>query len=130
MLRNVAFIVQKNVVASADEHLIEICLKNLIENSWKYTSKRKNGQIEFGSMEDKHNKTTFFVRDNGIGFDMNFSEDIFKPFYRSHSGDKFAGAGIGLTIVARIIQKHGGLIWTKGEPQEGATFYFTLRKVL
>jgi light-regulated signal transduction histidine kinase (bacteriophytochrome) len=104
---------------------IKIALKNLLSNTWKYTSKKEIAEISFGAKEYKGEKI-FYIKDNGIGFEMSAAEKLFVPFKRLHSGSQFTGTGIGLSIVDRIISKHGGRIWGEGETGKGATFYFTL----
>jgi light-regulated signal transduction histidine kinase (bacteriophytochrome) len=96
-----------------------------MDNAWKYTGKQKTALIEFG-VGEINGKTTYFMRDNGPGFDMTQADRLFIPFQRLHSREEFAGHGIGLSSAQRIIQRHGGRIWAEGEPGKGATFYFTL----
>jgi len=98
---------------------------NLLDNAWKFTSKKKDARIEFGKIQDNGGKI-FFIRDNGIGFNMTYSEQLFETFQRHHT--EFEGTGIGLATVQRIIYRHGGRIWTEGKEDEGAIFYFTLGK--
>ena len=102
-----------------------VVLENLLGNAWKYTGTRDEAVIEFGVTESERGPA-FFVRDNGIGFDMADAEKLFLPFERAPDARKFEGHGIGLTTVHRIIQRHGGRLWAEGKPGEGATFYFTL----
>ena len=113
--------------ARGDERLITIVLENLLGNAWKYTAKRQEAQIAFGQ-ENKGNETVFYVRDNGAGFDMAYSGQLFVPFRRLHRDVEFEGTGIGLATVQRIISRHGGRIWAEAEVGKGATFYFTLGK--
>jgi len=109
----------------ADRSLVGIVLENLLGNAWKYTSKNSKPKIEFGA--DKNgNKTIYFVRDNGVGFDMKYSNKLFGAFQRLHSDDEFEGTGIGLVTVSRIIRRHGGRVWAEASPGKGATFFFTL----
>jgi PAS domain S-box-containing protein len=108
-----------------DERLLSIALHNLIENAWKYTSRTSQARIEVGWQEEP-DRTVFYVRDNGAGFDMQFAEHLFEPFRRLHSAKEFSGTGIGLATVARVIERHGGHIWAQAALDQGATFYFTL----
>lgn len=112
------------LVTAGDPHLIEIVIQNLLGNAWKYTSKRVRATIEVGRIEDE----TFYVRDDGAGFDMNYSHKLFNAFQRLHSKSEFPGNGIGLAIVQRIISRHGGRIWAEAKPGAGAAFYFTFRQ--
>ena len=111
----------------ADYRMVLIVMNNLIGNSWKYTQKTENAQIEFGSIEKK-GELIYYVRDNGAGFDMKYAYNLFVPFKRLHADKEFAGTGIGLSIVKRIIDRHGGRIWAEGEPGKGSAFYFTVGK--
>lgn len=123
--RNVEVVVQEGLTASADPRLIEIALSNLLGNAWKFTSKTKNARIEFASTQQGA-RTVYYVRDNGVGFDAAYAEKMFLPFHRLHSENEFEGTGIGLTIVERVIRRHGGQICAEGEVGKGATIYFTL----
>ena len=109
-----------------DSHLIRAVLENLIGNAWKFTGKVPQPRIEFGTLGEKDNQQVFFVRDNGVGFDMKYAGKLFGAFQRLHSMSEFPGTGIGLATVKRIIHRHGGQIWAESEPGKGATFYFTL----
>ncbi len=123
--RKIEITVEKNVYAFVDPRLIHVALENLLRNSWKYTSKKDVTKIEFGTIStDVH--TVFFIRDNGAGFDMQFALKIFEPFRRVHAEKEFAGTGVGLSIVQRVIALHGGRVWAEGEVGKGATFYFEL----
>lgn len=117
--------VAENLVVRGDAGLLEIALGNLIGNSWKFTSPRARARIEVG-MSDTDGKPVYFVRDNGVGFDMAYASKLFSPFQRLHSDKEFGGTGIGLAIVARIVKRHGGRIWAEGAVDGGSTFYFTL----
>jgi len=121
--RDVTFIIADGAVAHGDPLLLSQALENLLGNAWKYTSKTAGARIEFGV--SAASTTTYFVRDNGVGFDMAYADKLFGPFQRLH-GAEFEGTGIGLATVQRIIQRHGGTIWAEGYVGEGATFYFTL----
>jgi len=113
--------------ATADPTLARVIVDNLLRNAWKYSSKREDAQIEFGSQTAPDGSIEFFVRDNGAGFDMRFVDKLFRPFQRLHRPSEFEGSGIGLASVARAVQRHGGAIRAEGEPGRGATFYFTLQ---
>jgi PAS domain S-box-containing protein len=125
--RKMEFRIGRNLKASGDERLVQVALENLLNNAWKFTARTPNPMIEV-------NKTTlngrkvFYVRDNGVGFDMKYADKLFGAFQRLHSPDDFPGTGIGLAIVQRIVRKHGGQVWAESEPGQGATFYFTLEE--
>lgn len=121
--RRVEFSIEPKLVMDGDPRLLRIALTNLLDNAWKFTSKRAVGRIALGSIEKKGRKV-FFVRDNGAGFQMSHAEKLFGPFQRLHSAADFPGSGIGLATVQRIINRHGGNVWGEGEPNVGATFYF------
>ena len=125
--RKVDFQIQKDLGVKGDERLLTIALENLMHNAWKFTAKRRDAVISFGSMET-WGKRIFFLRDNGVGFDSTESETIFKAFRSLHQEEEFEGSGVGLAVVERIIRRHGGRIWADGGPDKGATFYFTLGK--
>lgn len=118
--------IMPNLVAESDPRLMKVVLENLISNAWKYSSKQEFARIEFGSAEDATGHRIYFVRDNGVGFDMAYVNKLFGVFQRLHTSSEFPGIGIGLAIVQRIIDRHGGRVWAEGSPNEGATFYFTL----
>ena len=124
--RKVAIIIAPGLLADADAGLIRILLQNLLQNAWKFTSNTEDARIEFGKQGNEHSTSRYFVRDNGAGFDMVQAERLFQPFQRLHSQEEYSGTGIGLTIVKRIIEKHGGTITVEAEKDKGATFYFTL----
>lgn len=123
--RSVEVIVQDGLVAFADPGLTEVVLSNLLENAWKFTSKTDSARIEFGALE-QDGKTVYYVRDNGAGFNAEYKEKLFQPFQRLHSDQEFDGRGIGLSIVERVIRRHGGRVWAEGERGKGTTFFFTL----
>lgn len=114
-----------DIVAQGDRGMLEFCLRNLLGNAVKYTAKTDAPLIEFGKTSID-GTDIYYVRDNGIGFDMEYSKLLFQPFCRLHSDDEFEGTCIGLATVHRIIEKHGGRIWPEAEPGKGATFWFTL----
>jgi light-regulated signal transduction histidine kinase (bacteriophytochrome) len=122
--RKVDVVVADGIVADCDDRLLTIVLENLIGNAWKFTSKRQDARIEIGVMDD--DPRTYFVRDNGAGFDMSYASKLFGVFQRLHSATDFEGTGIGLVTVQRIIRRHGGRIWAQGQVGHGAVFYFTL----
>jgi K+-sensing histidine kinase KdpD len=116
------------VTAAADTTLVTAMLRNLLENAWKFTAKRAPARIEFGLLEDQ-TPPVYYIKDNGIGFDMQYADKLFKPFSRLHSQNEYTGTGIGLANVQRIINRHGGKVWAEGEIDQGAAFYFTLEKM-
>ena len=121
--RKVHFVVQDNLVVQGDEHLLRIVLENLLGNAWKYSARNPKARIEFG-MREARAEFVFFVRDNGIGFDMHYQDQLFGAFQRLHDPDEFEGTGIGLATVARVMTRHGGRVWAKGKVNVGAAFYF------
>jgi len=123
--RSVEFIVAPKLLVNGDRQLLQILMRNLLENAWKYTSKCPNARIEVGFVTE-NGKKAYFVKDNGAGFEMKYADRLFLPFQRLHSDQEYAGNGIGLAIVQRVVQRHGGEVWTKAKVGQGATFYFTL----
>ncbi len=123
--RKIEITIQDGLNAVGDPSLLQAVLQNLLENAVKYTSLKEHAKIEFGEM-DQNGKRVYFVRDNGVGFDMKDARRLFKPFQRLHDVSIFPGTGIGLANIQRIISRHGGRVWAEGTPDEGATFYFTL----
>lgn len=123
--KNIEFTIQENVFADGDKNLLGLVLQNLLENSWKFTSKKDGAKIEFGSTT-KDKDITYFVRDNGAGFDMKYTEKLFGAFQRLHSQTNFKGSGIGLATVKRLVNRHGGNLWAEAKLNDGATFFFTL----
>lgn len=124
-LRVVRFAVSSPVTARGDPRLLRILLENLLGNAWKFTSGKKMAEIEFGVVQ-RHGMPAYFVRDNGAGFDMRYAGRLFRPFQRLHAAGEFAGEGIGLATVQRIVRRHGGHVWAEGTVGEGAVFTFTL----
>lgn len=125
--RTVRVDIADGLAAQADGRLLRIVLENLLGNAWKYSRHAADARIEFGAVE--HEKLiTYFVRDNGAGFDMRFAHKLFAPFERLHTAEQFPGSGIGLATVERIISRHGGRIWAESTLGAGATFFWTLGK--
>jgi signal transduction histidine kinase len=122
--RDVEFVIPDGIFANGDERLLRAVLENLIGNAFKFTSKRPGARIEIGA-RDEEGTATFYVRDNGAGFAPEHAAKMFRPFQRLHSEKEFSGTGIGLATVHRIVQRHGGRVWAEGEPERGATIYFT-----
>ncbi len=125
--RHVEVDIAPNLRANGDVALVRAVITNLIENAWKFTSKRANARIEIGEVADTDGSSRiFFVRDNGAGFDMRYVQKLFGVFQRLHGESEFPGNGIGLATVQRIISRHGGRVWAEGRVDHGATFFFTL----
>ena len=127
--RKVAVRITLDIHAIGDPNLLRIALENLLRNAWKFTGRQDAAhhaaEIEFNVLREG-DKPVYFVRDNGAGFDMQYAGKLFGAFQRMHGAQDFEGTGIGLAIVHRIIQRHGGRIWAEAAPERGATFYFTL----
>ena len=111
--------------ARGDERLLRVVLHNLLTNAWKFTARKQLAHVEFG-MRQAGNSLAYYVKDDGAGFDMKYADKLFGAFQRLHGVKEFAGTGIGLATVQRIVQRHGGLVWAEGEIDKGATFFFTL----
>ena len=124
--RQVRLTIQPGLTARGDEALLGIVINNLLDNALKYTSKHPEAHIEFGQAQSEDGPA-YFVRDDGVGFDMKYSQKLFGVFQRLHSTSEFPGTGIGLAIVQRIVHRHGGRIWAESQVGAGTTFYFTLR---
>lgn len=124
--RAVEFINTPRLIANGDARLLRIVLENLLNNAWKYTCRVPKAKIYFGAIENTNDKITYFVRDNGAGFEMAYANKLFGAFQRLHSEAEFPGTGIGLATVKRIIHKHGGRVWAESAINQGATFFFTL----
>ncbi len=123
--RTVQVKIQPGISVHGDRRLIGDLIANMLGNAWKFTSKTADSSIEFTATSSGH-MATLRVRDNGAGFDMAYAQKLFKPFQRLHGQAEFSGSGIGLATVSRIVERHGGRIWAESQPQQGATFYFTL----
>jgi signal transduction histidine kinase len=123
--RRVEFSIANGMFGRGDRRLLGIALENLLGNAWKFTEKTPSPRIEMGASREG-DVLTYFVRDNGAGFDMRYVDKLFQPFQRLHKSTDFPGSGIGLATVQRIIRRHGGRVWAEGKAGHGATFYFTL----
>lgn len=123
--RKVEFIIPEKLIANSDPGLIHLVLENLLGNAWKFSINTDISRIALGSLV-QNGEVVFYVKDNGVGFDMAYVSKLFRAFQRLHSLYEFEGNGIGLSIVQRIILRHGGRVWAESEVREGATFFFTL----
>jgi PAS domain S-box-containing protein len=123
--REVDFRIAPGIVACADPRLVRVLVGNLLSNAWKFTAPHARSWIEFG-VDDDGRQRSFFVRDDGVGFDERFADKLFGPFQRLHRTEDFAGSGIGLATVERIVRRHGGAVSAHSVIDEGATFRFTL----
>lgn len=124
--RMVRLSVEPGMRIRSDKALLEIALRCLLDNAWKFTARSGESSIEVGSVRGA-SAPVYFVRDNGVGFDEKYAHKIFQPFQRLRAQEEFPGTGIGLSLVARIIERHGGRVWAQSTPGHGTTFYFTLR---
>lgn len=124
--RQVDCSVQDGVVVLGDEQLLSLLMQNLLGNAVKYTARETPAGISVGAARDASGVMVYYVRDNGAGFDMRYADQLFKPFHRLHAHHEFPGSGVGLAIVLRVVERHGGRVWADAEPGRGATFYFTL----
>ena len=125
VLRRVDFTCAPGLHAQGDPRLIRVVLMNLLDNAWKYTGKTAEPRVELGFTGDKKD-TSFFIRDNGAGFDPRYADRLFGAFQRLHPVAEFEGTGVGLATAQRIIHRHGGKMWAESRLNEGATFHFTL----
>lgn len=125
---NIKFEVEDNLNAWGDPILIKNVLTNLISNAWKYSAKSDVPHVTVGTGKLK-NRRYFYVKDNGVGFDMAHSERLFQPFQRLHKQKDYEGSGIGLATVKKIMERHGGKVWAESEPNKGSTFYFNFGEV-
>ncbi len=123
--RRVEVLIADGVFADADGRLLQAVLENLLGNAWKFTAPVSEAVIEFGASQ-RDGVPTYFVRDNGAGFNMTYAAKLFTPFQRLHTEAQFPGTGIGLATVQRIVDRHGGRVWAEGAVDRGATFFWTL----
>ncbi|MBI3736612.1 histidine kinase, partial [Candidatus Sumerlaeota bacterium] len=124
--REVELVIADGIEAEGDPRLLRALLENLMNNAWKFTSKRAKARIEFSAARDDAGRLVYCLRDNGAGFNPEHAAKLFSPFQRLHSSEEFEGTGIGLATVQRIVARHGGKVWAEGKPGEGAAFFFTL----
>lgn len=124
--RQVQIVVQNAMVAKADAKLLELALEHLIDNAWKFTASIQAPRIDVGASVDDSGLTTWWVKDNGAGFDMAYQGKLFLPFQRLHHVDEFEGLGTDPAIVEAVVARHGGRIWAEAQPNAGASFFFTL----
>lgn len=124
--RQVKLEIAPDMNVEADPRLLRIAIENLLSNAWKYTAHTGQAQVTVGVQPGSHGERVYYVRDNGVGFDMAYVDKLFVPFQRLHAPTQFPGSGIGLVTVQRILARHNGRIWAEAKPGEGATFYFTL----
>ncbi len=123
--RRIQMSIEPGLVVEGDARLLRIVLENLLGNAWKFTSKHSEACIEFGAVEEEEHNV-YYVRDNGVGFDMAYADKLFGAFQRLHPMNEFSGTGIGLATVQRVIHRHHGRVWAEAAPDEGATFFFTV----
>lgn len=123
--RRVDLVVAEGVSVAADARLLRVALENLLGNAWKFSSQRTRARIEFG-VERQQGAPVYFIRDNGVGFDMRYAAKLFGVFQRLHTAEEFEGTGVGLSIVHRIVTRHGGRVWAQSRKGEGTTLYFSL----
>jgi len=125
-LRRIGLLIEATPLVQGDPTLLLAAIQDLMENAWKFTADTEDPRIEFGATSTPGDKTAFYVRDNGVGFDMVYADKLFGAFQRLHGRDEFEGSGIGLAAVRLILRRHGGEVWAEGVSGKGATFYFTL----
>ncbi len=124
--RDATLRIEHALPARGDPRLLQLVLDNLVGNAWKFTGHRPHAEITVDSEAGKNGDTVFFIRDNGVGFDMNYADKLFGAFQRLHAQSEFPGTGAGLANVWRIVTRHGGRIWAAAAPDQGASFCFTL----
>lgn len=126
--RQVQVHIQPGLIAQGDARLVRVLMENLLANAWKFTSRQDSANITVGQQTDAAGLPVFFVRDDGVGFDMAYVDKLFVAFQRLHPASEFPGTGVGLATVSRVVGRHGGQLWTEAAPGKGATFFFTLPK--
>lgn len=124
--RQVEFVIAEELQVSGDPRLLRVVLENLLGNAWKYTAKHAQARLEVGAISQPDGRLAYFVRDDGAGFDMAHADKLFRLFQRLHGPSEFAGTGVGLVTVQRIIHRHGGRVWAEAAVEQGTTVYFTL----
>ncbi len=123
--RNIKWAVQPAMTVHGDRRLLSLVMENLIGNAFKYTASKPRAEVEIATTR-VGGDNVHYVRDNGVGFDMQYYDKLFKPFQRLHGKDEFPGSGVGLATVQRIVERHGGRVWAEVKPGQGATFYLAL----
>ena len=123
--RQTEIFIQEGARTTGDPGLMRLVFDNLLSNAWKFTARAVGARIEFG-FTGPLDRTTYFVRDNGVGFDMSLSHKLFGAFQRLHAAEDYAGTGVGLATARRIVERHGGRIWAESAVGKGTTFYFEL----
>ena len=123
--RKITFSIDKGLVVEGDARLLGVMMENLLDNAWKYTGKRVSARVEVGVTQQDGQKV-YYVRDDGVGFDIAHAGRLFRLFQRLHSQAEFEGTGLGLVTVRHIVRRHGGSVWAEGQVDRGATFFFTL----
>jgi signal transduction histidine kinase len=126
--RKIKVTIQPDMVVNADMGAVRLITQNLVQNAWKYTKKTDHASIKMGCSVNDKGETVFFIKDNGLGFDQSIASQIFEPFHRAHINSAIEGMGIGLSIVRRAVERHGGRVWVEAEPNKGACFFFTLEQ--
>ena len=121
--RKIKIVIEKKLITKTDKGLAEVILENLLNNAWKFTGKTANPEISFGIKETRK-QNTFYISDNGSGFDMKYADKLFDVFQRMHNKNEFPGSGIGLATVQRCLRVLGGKIWAEAETGKGSIFYF------